>query len=125
MDSNDTFPATSVADHTVLVTVNGKVRGRRARQLGDRLTDLAEEGVTRVVLDLSAITSLDSLGTFALEEGLDRGLRLHLVVRRSFSFDGFFNSRSLRRRGLKIHASLDEALAAVRQIMDSRSGVLV
>jgi len=92
------FPATSVADHSVMIPVSGKLRGRSARQLGGRLEDLADDGVTRVILDFRSLTCMDSLGTFALEAGLDRGLQLHLVVKPNFSFDGFFTSRSLNRR---------------------------
>ena len=117
------FPAMSVAESAVLVSVSGKLRGSRARQLGERLSQLAEAGAVRVVLDLRTLTSIDSLGTFALEEGLDRGLRVHVVVRPSFQFDRFFSSRSLVRRGLRVHRDLDEALAKVRQIMDS--GILL
>lgn len=117
--ASDDFAARTIADHSKLITVTGKLRGSRARQLGERLADLADEGVTRVILDLRTLTSLDSLGTFALEEGLGKGLRLHLVVRPAFQFDGFFASRSLMRRGLRLHGSLDEALSRVRQIVDS------
>jgi hypothetical protein len=117
--TDDTFPVTGVTDSAVLMSVAGKLRGSRARLLGERLGELADAGVTRVILDLRTLTSIDSLGTFALEEGLDRGLRVHLVVRPSFQFDRFFASRSLSRRGLRVHRDLDDALAKVRQIMDS------
>ncbi len=117
--ADDDLPVSVISDRAVLLTVQGKLRGSRARQLGERLADLADEGYARVVLDLRTLTSIDSLGTFALEEGLDRGVRIHLVVRPSFVFDEFFASRSLGRRGLRVHRSLDEAIARVRQIMDS------
>lgn len=116
---SEMFPATFVADHSMLITVSGKLRGRAARQLGDRLEDLADDGVTRVILDFQSLTYMDSLGTFSLESGLDRGLQLHLVVKTGFSFDGFFTSRSLNRRGLRIHHTLEEATLAVRKLMDS------
>lgn len=115
----DDFELSSITDRAVLLSVAGKLRGSRARQLGERLGSLADEGCARVVLDLRTLTSIDSLGTFALEEGLDRGLRIHLVVRPSFEFDDFFASRSLGRRGLRVHRSLDEAIQRVRQVMDS------
>jgi hypothetical protein len=113
------FPVTGVTDSAVLLSVSGKLRGSRARLLGERLGELADAHATRVILDLRTLTSIDSLGAFALEEGLDRGLRVHLVVRPSFQFDRFFSSRSLSRRGLRVHRSLDEAIVKVRQIMDS------
>jgi hypothetical protein len=115
----DDFAISTISERAALLSVEGKLRGSRARLLGERLSDLADEGIARVVLDLRTLTSIDSLGTFALEEGLDRGLRIHLVVRPSFEFDEFFASRSLGRRGLRIHRSLDEAIGRVRQIMDS------
>lgn len=117
--NDDTFPVSGVADNAVLLCVSGKLRGSRARLLGERLGTLADSGAARVILDLRTLTSIDSLGTFALEEGLDRGLRIHLVVRPSFQFDRFFSSRSLVRRGLRVHRDLDDALAKVRQIVDS------
>lgn len=119
-DGAGEFPMTRVHERAALLLVGGKLRGSRARSLGERLADLADAGLARVVLDLRTLTSIDSLGTFALEEGLDRGLRLHLVVRASFEFDEFFASRSLGRRGLRVHRSLDEALGRVRQVMDSQ-----
>lgn len=108
-----------MAENAALLSVTGKIRGSRARQLGERLSTLADTGLSRVILDLRTLTSIDSLGTFALEEGLASGLRIHLVVRPAFQFDRFFASRSLMRRGLRVHRDLDEALARVRQIMDS------
>jgi len=113
------LPTTQIAPGAVLVTVNGKLRGSRARQLGDHLTDLALEGRARVVLDLRAITFLDSLATIALEEGIDRGLKIHLVVSQTFEFDPFFASKGLERRGLRVHASLEEAVERVRGLVDS------
>jgi hypothetical protein len=83
------------------------------------LREVAEEGVSRVVLDCRTLASIDSLGTFALEEGLDSGLRLHLVVSPAFEFDHFFRSRSLVRRGLRVHRDLDEAIRRVREIVES------
>ena len=116
---DDAFVSNVIADHSVLIPVGGKLRGRRARQLGDKLTDLAADGITRAVLDMRELTSLDSLGTFALEEGLDAGLRLHLVVRPAFEFDGFFSARPLVGRGLRVHHSLDAALEHVQKLMGS------
>lgn len=113
------FTTTKVASRAALVSVGGKLRGSRARQLGDQLADLSDAGNARVVLDMRQLVSIDSLGTYALEEAINNGLRLHLVVRPGFEFDGFFASRSLQRRGLKLHRKLDEALACVRQIQNS------
>jgi hypothetical protein len=103
----------------VQVTVSGKLRGSMARQLGEFLEQLGADGARRVVLDLTALTSLDSVATMALEEALGHGVKLHLVVRPAFEFDPFFRARSLGRRGLRVHHSLEEAVARARQIVDS------
>ncbi len=138
-DLSESFPSSTVAERAVLVAVSGKVRGSRARLLGERLHALADEGVRRVILDFSTLVSIDSLGTLALEDGLDRGLRLHLVVRPGFVSDPSFDVlvrakarplssrlpdpvRERRRRAVRVHRSLDEALARVRQILDSTVG---
>lgn len=121
---DELFPASFIADRAALLTVSGKLRGSRARQLGERLAELVrEEGIARVVLDMRSLSSLDSLGTYALEEGLEAGLRIHLVVRPAFVFDGFFESRSLVRRGLRVHRSLEEAIERVKGL--SHSGLVL
>jgi hypothetical protein len=116
---SDSFDVVPVADRVVQITVVGKLRGSRARHLGEDLVGLVDDGVHRLVLDLRDTASLDSLGTLALEGALERGLRIHLVVKRSFTFDGYFASRSLQRRGLRIHHDLDDALRTVRDIAGS------
>lgn len=113
------FPVVALAPNAARVTVSGKLRGRQARQLGAELLRLADEGVSRVVIDLRELTSIDSLGTYALEEGLDHGVRIHLVVPPTFRFDRFFSSRALSRRGLRVHRTLEQAVVAVRDIVDS------
>ena len=119
--SPSAFPIRSLASgggqEAVLLTVRGKLRGRRARQLGEALEDLADEGVRRVVLDLREVGSLDSLAAFSLETGLERGLRIYLVIQRGFGFDGFFQGRNLLRR-CSVHRDLEQAIATVRQIVD-------
>lgn len=115
----DPFNAQELCEGAAQVTVSGKLRGSSARQLGELLQELAGGGARRVVLDLTALTSLDSLGTMVLEEALGYGLRLHLVVRPAFQFDPYFQARSLGGRGLRVHHSLEEAQARVRQIVDS------
>ncbi|MGE0712651.1 MAG: STAS domain-containing protein [Planctomycetota bacterium] len=112
------FSVSEVARGCHLLKVDGKLRGRRARQLGEDLEDFANAGSRRVVIDLSDAESLDSLAAFSLERGLELGLRLHLVVRPGFSFDGFFRSRSLLRR-VAMHEALEAALATVRQVSES------
>ncbi len=116
-DTNDEIDP--VTHRVIRMTVPGKLRGSRARHLGERLQELSDDGVRRVVLDLRGTASLDSLGTLALERALERGLRIHLVVSRSFTFDGYFASRALQRRGLRIHHDLEDAIATVREIADS------
>jgi len=119
MLGENAFPVVALAPNAARVTVSGKLRGRQARQLGAELLRLADEGVSRVVIDLRELTSIDSLGTYALEEGLDHGVRIHLVVPPTFRFDRFFSSRALSRRGLRVHRTLEQAVVAVRDIVDS------
>jgi hypothetical protein len=65
---------------TAAIALAGKVRGSRARRLGEALAALAEDGYDQVVLDVRALGSLDSLGALALEEALAAGQRLLLVL---------------------------------------------
>lgn len=116
---DDPFRIESIAPRAVCLTVRDKVRGRTARQLGAELETLAIEGTRRAVLDLRETSFLDSLGTKALEDALARGLRLHVVVRRSFAFDGPGTARSLTRQGLRLHYAIQEALDTVRDLSGS------
>lgn len=91
----------------VLVTLDGKLRGSRARQLGEQLEAASARSIARVVLDLRSVVSIDSLGTQALEEAHERGLQLDLVVRRGFELDDGRDATALARRGLRILTSLE------------------
>lgn len=102
-----------------IIQFSGKLRGRRARQLGNQLEDLARNGVHRVILDLRDLASIDTLGSYSLEQGVDAGLRLHLVVSPAFDADRCLNLRGLARRAVKINRDLDDAIETVRGIVDS------
>lgn len=102
-----------------LIQFSGKLRGRRARQLGNQLEDLAQEGVQRLILDLRDLASIDSLGSYSLEQGIDAGLRLHVVVGPAFDADRCLNLRGLARRRVKIHRDIEVAIETVRGIVDS------
>jgi STAS domain len=119
--SYESFPTSKISSRASLVVVSGKLRGRSARRFGDHLLDLADQGIARVVVDMTQLssTAVDSLGTLALEEALNRGLRLHLVVAPAFEFDYYFVSRALDSRGLEVHRTLDDALVCVREIVGS------
>jgi hypothetical protein len=88
-----------------IIQVSGKIRGRRARRLGDQLEDLAQAGVERLVLDLRDLGSIDSLGSLSLERGIDA--------------DRCLNLRGLARRTVKIHRDFEVAIATVRGIVES------
>lgn len=106
-----------VAPGTVLAALDGKLRGSRARQLADRLGSLADRRapeIARVILDLRQVVSIDSIGIVAFEEALERGLKLDLVLRRGFELDDGREATELSRRGLRVHSSLDVALASRR-----------
>jgi hypothetical protein len=103
---------------TVLVTVEGKLRGSKARQFGEILDEIADrrgdESVSRAVLDLRGVTSVDSLGTAAFESALERGLKLDIVFRRGFELDDGRLATALVRRGLRVYTSLETALGTRR-----------
>jgi hypothetical protein len=107
----------------VLIAVAGKLRGSRARQLGELLAEMPsrDEAVSRVVLDLREIVTIDSIGTSAIEEGHDAGLRLALVTRKGLELDDGRPVRALVRKGLSIHASLDDAIVALRVLAEVAS----
>jgi anti-sigma B factor antagonist len=52
----------AVDEHTHVVAPRGEVDAVTAPQLGRRLLGLADEGKTRVVVDLSHVTFMDSTG---------------------------------------------------------------
>src|SRR5437870_11818600 len=90
-----------IAPGTVLLEIDGKLRGSRARQLGEQLVDMTERRspIARVILDLRSVVSIDSVGTIALEDALERGIKLDLAVRRGFELDDGRNVKELARRG--------------------------
>jgi anti-anti-sigma regulatory factor len=105
-----------LGDASVLIAVAGKLRGSRARQLGEHLVDMSSrsEPVQRVVLDLRQIVTIDSIGTAAIEEGHEAGLRLALVARHGLELDDGSPVRALARRGLSVHSNLEDAVVALR-----------
>lgn len=64
---------------TRLVVPRGKLRGSRAKALGQQLERLLDAGVQRLILDLREVHSLDSLGTWAISNCLDRGAEVVTV----------------------------------------------
>ena len=109
----------------IVITVDGKIRGSRARQLGDQLEEIAsrketagvrrrsarrsKRPIARVVLDKRSVISVDSVGIAAFEAALDRGVELALVVRRGFELDDGREARALAGGRLSVHLSLAEA----------------
>jgi anti-sigma B factor antagonist len=59
-----------VDDSTHVLAPTGEVDMRSAPELGRRLLSLAEEGKTRVVVDLSGVTFIDSSGIGVLLNAL-------------------------------------------------------
>jgi anti-sigma B factor antagonist len=60
----------SVGAHEHVVALSGEVDAHSAPRLGSRLFGLAEEGKTRVVVDLSEVTFMDSTGIGVLLNAL-------------------------------------------------------
>jgi anti-anti-sigma regulatory factor len=106
-----------VSPGTSLIAVDGKLRGSRARQLMEQLEEIASrrglEKVSRVILDLREVVSIDSLGTVAFESALEGGLKLDLVLRRGFELDDGREGTELAQRGLRVHEDLAKVLNAL------------
>jgi anti-anti-sigma regulatory factor len=104
------FEERALEEGGVLLLVGGKLRGWRARSLGERLCELAEAradgGTERAVLDLTELRSMDSLGRTALTEALDRGLRLDVVIKNRHRFEEL----DLEHHMLKFYSSLESAI---------------
>ena len=100
---------------TVILTVGGKLRGSRARQLGEHLSDLPRRRapVNRVVLDLRQVVTIDSLGTHAIEDAREAGLEVALLARSGLELDDGRPVREISRSGLSVHPTLDGAITAL------------
>jgi hypothetical protein len=100
----------------VMITVAGKLRGSRARQLGELLSEmpLRRDPVTRVVIDLREVVTIDSLGTSAIEDAHEGGLEIALVARAGLELDDGRPARALGRKGLTVHGAIDNAISALR-----------
>ena len=104
-----------VSDDVHLVAPSGEVDMLTAPQLGRRLLSLADEGKTRLVVDLSHVTFMDSTGIGVLLDALRRvsarSGRLALVcpterILRPFEITGLVGY-------LKIFGTREEAFGAV------------
>ncbi len=105
----------AIDDNTHLVAPSGEIDAYTAPQLGTCLLELAEEGDTDVVVDLSRVTFMDSTGIGVLLDALRRLSarrgRLALVcpterILRPFEITGLVGY-------LKIFGTREEALVAV------------
>lgn len=100
-------------DGAVVVQLTGELDLYNAHAVRDELFAVAARGPDRVVVDLSAVTFIDSTGLGALIEA-----RTRLTNRSAFllAAPGFETRRALEISGLDrhfaVHESLDAALAA-------------
>ncbi len=100
-------------DGIPVLGVSGEIDVYTAPSLRERLLDLAQQGTTRVVVDLSAVSFVDSTGLGVLVSGLKRfreaGGDLVLVVVQPQIL------KVLEITGLttvfSVHATVDDALA--------------
>jgi anti-sigma B factor antagonist len=108
-----------VDDRTHVVAPHGEVDALTAPRLGRRLLTLAEEGKTRLVVDLSNVTFMDSTGIGVLLNTLRalrarRGGGLVLVcpterIMRPFQITGLMDQ-------LRVFASREQALGGLRSV---------
>ncbi len=103
---------------SVLVPVDGKLRGSRARGLGDVLEDLFHDGYDQVVLDIRNCWSIDSVGALALERSLEIGQRLFLVVGAGFPLDELLTSTKAATR-IAVFTDVADAIRQVRSREES------
>ena len=100
------------SDESAIVAVGGDADLHSAPELRDRLTDLMDEGVTWIVLDLSETTFVDSMALGVLLGTVKRlrttGGRLDVVVPRP-DIRRIFEITMLD-RVFDLHASLEQAL---------------
>jgi hypothetical protein len=115
MFSEKPFEEKALPGGVVLLEIDGKLRGWRARSLAERLGGLARDGAPRVVLNMTELRSMDSLGRTALVEALDLGLRINVIVRRR---DEFEDLDGLAHSGLRFFGSIEAAFRGAA----SRSG---
>ncbi|CAN5351438.1 STAS domain-containing protein [soil metagenome] len=97
---------------TTLIRCVGEVDVATVPQLRDRVSRLQVDGASRVVIDLSGVTFIDSLGLGALIGAHKRArvLRGSLVIVPSEAATRVFVATALD-RVFEIRATLDEALA--------------
>jgi anti-sigma B factor antagonist len=105
----------AVDDRVHVVAPTGEVDALTAPKLGRRLLSLADEGKTRLVVDLSSVTFMDSTGIGVILDALRRlsARRGHLVlvcpterIMQPFQVTGLVGY-------LKIFGTREEALVAV------------
>jgi anti-sigma B factor antagonist len=96
----------SVGESKHVVSLSGEIDAHSAPRLGSRLFGLAEEGKTRVVVDLSEVTFMDSTGIGVLLNALRHFSLRHPTERvlRPFQVTGLVGH-------LTIFGSREEALA--------------
>jgi hypothetical protein len=83
------FPIQKIDYSRAIITVEGKLRGSRARSLGETLEELKSSGLDGVILDLRKCGSMDSIGAMVLSEALEMGVHLSLIVNPGFRFDEY------------------------------------
>jgi hypothetical protein len=115
--------ASEIDYRSVLVTIDGKLRGSRARFLAAAVEDLHGRGYDQLVIDLRRCGSLDSLGVAALERALELGHRLFVIAGAALPLDDFLPVGLAAHARLRIYRSAEDAFRAVRS--RDQSGVLV
>jgi hypothetical protein len=108
---------------SALIAVEEKLRGSRARLLAAAVEDLWQGGYDQILLDLRRCGSLDSLGVAALARALELGQRLFLATGAGFPLEEFLPAPIATHPRVRIFATREEALRAVRS--RDGSGVLI
>ena len=72
--SDNLFFSIRKKGNIAILDLYGKLNGSRALHLKDELLQLKESGISSAVLNFQGVSSIDSLGVFAVLSGLESGL---------------------------------------------------
>ncbi len=104
-------------DHVVVLSVNGAVDMLTAPQLSRAICDVLENSATALIIDLTGVTFLASVGMSVLVA--TQGAADAMAVRFAVVAEGAATSRPIRLLGidtiLALYPTLDEALSALRR----------
>lgn len=113
------FSTREIDYRSVAIEVTDKLRGSRARALADLVEDLKAQGFDRLILDLTACGSIDSLGAAALDRAIEVGHELYLVVAPGSAIREYYPVVGERVGKVEIFQRVDDAIRSVKALEES------